>query len=412
MKTLKWNRDQVIQHLRRDIWRYVTQASNRYHPALGNEGERLLLCASALLQMPAAEVRFLAQLEFILSEPVHELLQQMPALIRRLTTTTAAETELSVERIRGSIRWSETYAQRAAVGTPHLFVTTPTYRAFDTDENHVLAFALFAIAEFGKRTGWHRVNTEGPARDVQNRVAEATRWLQARQFSGLPILPPSPTTISRVRAGRARRRYQSALDVVSLYQRYIARLDRRAIRYALENHALIVSRDSVLLELRCAFDMIRTLRKLGWQSPPTGLLSPPAIFQGNRNGATLELTFQQCPHELSVDSLYRDTQLAHAFSNRSGLIPDLALKIKKGGVTRWLLVEVKGGYKRSVTDSARAAVRDLFAYRRAFSKVLCQQEGPYGLGYAWGSGLHPSADGDVTLCTPDTLADALAKAIP
>ncbi len=73
----------------------------------------------------------------------------MPLLIRRLTTTTNTEVEISAERIRGAIRWSETFAQRAATGLPHVFVTAPTRRAFDTPENQTLAFALHAIAEFG-----------------------------------------------------------------------------------------------------------------------------------------------------------------------------------------------------------------------------------------------------------------------
>ena len=94
------------------------------------------------------------------------------------------------------------------------------------------------------------------------------------------------------------------------------------------------------------------------------------------------------------------------------MIPDLIIKTTTSNdETRWLLVEVKGG-ERAVADSARAAVRDLFGYRRAFSAVLDRIPGPYALGYAWGEGLKPSLDGDVTLCTPDTLTDALSALFP
>jgi hypothetical protein len=361
--------------------------------------------------MSAAEVRYLAQLDFILSEPVRELLEQMPSLIRRLTPTTASEIEVSSQRIRGSIRWSETYAQRAATGAPNLFVTAPTRRAFNTPENQVLAFALFSIAEFGKRTGWHQGASTGPARVIHDRVAEATRWLQARQFIGLPKLPPTPITMSRVRTGRARLRYRKALEVVELYQRYIARLDRDAIRDAIEHRALIASRDSVLLELHCAFDTIKALRHLGWKSAPTGILWPPVIFRGYRDEATVEVSYQATPVALSVGSRYRTVQAAHNFSSSGGLIPDLIIKTTSNHETRWLLIEVKG-LERPVADSARAAVRDLFVYRRAFSAVLDRQVGPYGLGYAWGEGLKPSLGSDVTLCTPDTLPEALSALIP
>lgn len=406
MKTLDWDRSAVIERLRTDIWRYVTQASERHTPSGPSEDE-LLLQASALLQMPAAEVRCLAQLDFILSDVVGELLAEMPSLIRRLTPTTASEVEISAHRIRGSIRWSETYAQRAATGTPHLFVTAPTRRAFDTPENRVLAFALFAIVEFGKRTGWHRGTSSGPARLISERVAEATRWLQARQFLEVPIHAPTPTTISRVRTGRARLRYRKALEVVELYQVYIVRLSREVIKDAVERRALLASRDSVLLELHCAFDTIKALRQLGWKAPPTGLVSSPVIFRGQRDGTTLEVFYQATPSALSALSRYRQVQTAHGFSNTGGLIPDLVIKRTRSGQTSWLLVEVKGGEQRSVADSARAAVRDLFVYRQAFSAVLDSQEEAFGLGYAWGEGLTPSLDGDVSLCTPDSLAAAL-----
>lgn len=72
------------------------------------------------------------------------------------------------------------------------------------------------------------------------------------------------------------------------------------------------------------------------------------------------------------------------------------------------MIEVKGGLKRSVADSARAATLDLLAYRRAFAPVLDSQRDPYGLGYAWGEELKPVVESEVTLCTPDTLADSLA----
>ena len=49
---------------------------------------------------------------------------------------------------------------------------------------------------------------------------------------------PSATALTRVRSGRARRAIRRRLDVVDLYQRFIARLDRAAIREAVEERAL------------------------------------------------------------------------------------------------------------------------------------------------------------------------------
>lgn len=399
MKDISWDRSEALRRMRRDIWRYITQAS-------ATEDD-LLLWAAALLQMPSAEVRYLAQLQFILSEPVGRLLEQLPLLIRRLTTTTRTEMEISADRIRGAIQWNETFAQRAVAGVPHVFVTAPSHRAFQTPENEVLAFALFAIAEFGRRTGWSRSSTPGPAQVVAARVAEATKWRQARALIDVPAELPAPTTLARVRGGRNRRRYQAALDVAELYQRYIARLDRSAIRDAVENHALVASRDSVLLELRCAFDTVLALRNLGWMTSPPGLLRPPRILRAHKDGRRLDLYYQHAPAGLSAASHYSEIQHAHNFASASGLIPDLVLQIRAAGTTRWLMIEVKGGPKRGVAETARAAALDLLAYRRAYAPSLDQQSTPYGLGYAWGSGLEPSSTAELTLCTPDTLATAL-----
>jgi hypothetical protein len=400
VRDLTWDRTDAIRRLRRDIWRYVTQASTTE--------QGIVLWAAALLQMPPAEVRYLAQLQFILSEPVGRLLEQMPSLIRRLTTTTNTEVEVSTERIRGAIRWSETFAQRAATGLPHVFVTAPTRRAFDTPENQILAFALRAIADFGRRTGWDKSSRPGPAQLVAARAGEATKWRQARSLAEVSERVPTQTTLARVRASRSRRRYQAALDVVELYQRYIARLDRGAIRHAIEHNALIASRDSVLLELQCAFDTIRALRQLGWTTSPLGLLQPPLILQAHKQHHTLELYFQSSPAALRKGSLYGEIQKAHSFSTTSGLIPDLVARVTSQGSTQWVLIEVKGGPKRGVAENARAGALDLMAYRRAYTPVLGEQDGPYGLAYAWGRGLEPAANAEVTMCTPDKLHVALA----
>jgi hypothetical protein len=72
-----------------------------------------------------------------------------------------------------------------------------------------------------------------------------------------------------------------------------------------------------------------------------------------------------------------------------------------------VVVEAKLGITRSVEDSARAALQDLLGYRRAFDEVLAQQDGPYGLGLAWGADLAASED-EILLCSPDQIGQALA----
>jgi hypothetical protein len=402
MRSVAWDRAEVIARLKREVWRYLSAASRT--------DDDVVLDAAALLQMPASEVRSLAQIQFIMSEPVASLLAGMPMLSRRLTTTTREEVEVTAERVRGPIRWSQTLATRGVTGMPQIFVTAPSRRAFGTPENEVLVFALHAIANFGRRTGWHRSTSPGAGDAVRRRVAAATRWVHIRSLADISARVPSPTTISRVRSGRNRRDYRAALDVFALYTRYVARLDRPAIREAVERHALVTSREPVLLELLCLFNVIAGLSRLGWNAPAAGLLRPPLVLRASRGDEVLRLFYQHAPPGLREVSVYRDIQRGHRFGSVGGLIPDLVIQLESPKGVRWVLIEVKG-VERALEESARAAAHDLLAYRRAFDASFEHQQGPYGIGIGWGRDLKPVRGQEIVLCSPDTIPDALEMAM-
>ena len=222
MRTVTWNRTAFVESLRGELWRHLSQASIR--------DDDFVFEASRLLQMSASDVRTLAQLHFVLSDEVASLLEQMPSLIRRLSTTTEYEREASAERVRGAIAWGETLSARAASGLPHLFVTNPARRAYETPENLLLVFALSAIARFGRLTGWQEATSRGTGEQVRSRVNDAVRWGRARGLADLEVRVPTPTVVARARAGRRRRLYGTTLAVVDLYQQLIARLSHDALR--------------------------------------------------------------------------------------------------------------------------------------------------------------------------------------
>jgi hypothetical protein len=402
MRSVRWDRDRVIESVRSDVWRYVSQASR-------HEDETVLE-AGALLQMSPNEVRTLGRIQFITSDAVHKLLREMPALSRRLRTTAISEEERSPERVRGSIRWGATFAERAATGLPHIYVTAPARRAFQTAENEVLVSALDSISDQGKRTGWQRSASPELGTLVRSRVVSANRWLRLRSLAAVERRPLTPRVIARVRSGRAARRYATAVEVVALHRRYLKRLDRSAIKKAIEDHALVASDDAVLLELLCLFQVERALRDSGWTVTLPGLVRSGRVLLGSRGRVRLELFYQRAPKELSEGSLYRAIQRGQGFAGIGGLIPDMVLKVLGTSGKRWILIEVKGLH-RSVADSARAATRDLLAYRRAFEPVLSRQALPYGIGIAWGENLHPHDGSEVMLCSPDTITESLDLAL-
>jgi hypothetical protein len=396
MRSLPWVRNSLIAQVRHDLWRYLTPAASI---------EQELLEAAALLQLPPYEIRTLGRLQFLICHELGELLEQMPFLTRRLATTTASEEEWSAERVRGAIQWGRTIGVRQATGIPHLYVTTPARRAYQTPENELLVLVLDAVVQLGHQTGWHRSSSEAVGKLVSSRVGEAERWLQLRGLLEVERRPITPSKLARIRSGRHRRRYAAALGAYDRYRVLAEKLDRAAIRAAVEAYGLVSRDDPTLFELLCTFRALDALRSQGWALGRFGLFRGSLRVRGRRKDVELELTYQATPRGLSADSIYRSIQQRHGIT-AGGLRPDLVIRTSGRRTQRWLLIEVKGG-ERSVTDSARAAAYDLLAYRTAFAPQLVKQAGVYGLGIAWGADLEPMFDTGIALCTSDTLDVAL-----
>lgn len=121
----------------------------------------------------------------------------------------------------------------------------------------------------------------------------------------------------------------------------------------------------------------------------------------------LDVFYQRGDLPLAKGARYQRVQREHRFPTVSRLRPDFVLRIEKAGGSRWVVVEVKGGPKRSVRDSARAALLDLLAYRRDYHAILDDSQHPYGLGIAWGAKLDPVKSPEVVLCSWDRIAPAL-----
>jgi hypothetical protein len=389
----------LISEIKRDLWRYLTPASDI---------ETGMLEASALLQLEPRELRALGRLQFLVSAEVGELLRQLPILVRRLATTTASEEEWSAERVRGAIQWGRTIGVRQATGIPHLYVTSPARRAYQTPENELLALVLDAVVVLGKQSGWHRSASDNVGRLVRDRVSEAERWLAIRSLLEVERRPATPTKLARIRSGRNHRRYRPVLDAYERYRALADHLDRKAVQEAIETYGIVSRDDATLFELVSTFRIIEALRGLGWTLGRLGLFEGALRMHGWQGSAEIELTYQATPKGLSRGSVYRDVQHDHQLKP-GALRPDLVINVRRNDVARWLLIEVKGG-ERGVAQSARAAAYDLLAYRTAFAPVLSAQIGhPYGLGIAWGANLEPSSVGEIVLCTPDTIRDALSQ---
>lgn len=402
MKTLPWDRGACVTELRERIWHHLSPAARP---------EQQVLEALALLQLPSEDVAKLGRVHFLLSKEVGALVESLPGLARRMATTTSAEEEWSAERIRGPIQWSKTFAARAATGSPNMYVTAPAHRAYQTPENELLAFVLDAVVTTSRRSGWYGRAAEEAGRLVQERVSSVEKWLQSRSLLEVERRPPTPRSIRRVRSGRHRRRYSSVLDAHRVFTQLVARRDYAAVRDAVEQHALVTREDATLFELLCTFKFVDALKGCGWSVIPFRLFGGHLRLSATRgSNEKLEVWYQGIPAGLGNPSIYRDVLKAHGIGGAARLVPDLVVHRQGGAGDRWLLVEMKLGIKRSVTDSARAALSDLLAYRRAFQHALKDNPLPYGLGIAWGEDLAPS-DSEVMLVSQDRLKEALTAVL-
>ena len=394
MQSLPWNRADLIERVRRDLWRYITPAAS--------VGEQILQ-AAALLQMRPSELRTLGSVQFLVTDELGQMLDDLPFLLRRLATTTTSEEEWSVDRIRGSIQWGRTIGLRNATGLPTLYVTAPSRRAYQTPENEVLVTVLDEAVAAARRVGWIR-SESGPAGAlVRRRAIAAERWRQSRMLLEVERRPVTPRSLSRARAGRYRTRYSSVLAAYSRYLDLIGRTDARSIRAAVETLGLATTDDPTLFELYVTFELLTKLKELGWNMGRLGLFSGALRIVCEKRSQRLTVWYQSVPRPLTKSSKYRRVQVQHGIPPGS-LRPDLVLHLESS-TERWFVIEIKGGH-RAIRDSARAATFDLLAYGSAFADVLSTGH-PYGLGVAWGASLTPALGEDVLLCSPDHLLDAL-----
>jgi hypothetical protein len=400
IRHLPWVRDALIAEIKDELWHYLTPAASV---------ERDLLEASALLQLSSYDLRTLGRVQFLISEELGALVDALPQLVRRLATTTASEEEWSSDRVRGAIQWGRTFGVRQSTGSPNLYVTAPSRRAYQTPENELLVHVLDAVLSLSRQVGWHQSTSADVGKLVSDRVSQVERWLQTRSLAQVERRPLGSSKLARIRSGRNKHRYREALAAFERYHELVEKLDRASIKKAVETFGLVSRDDATLFELLCTFRTLAALRSNGWALGRLGLFTGALRSFGTRGTERIVISYQATPAGLSTGSIYGEIQRAHGIA-AGGLRPDLVIQSLGTHRERWLLVEVKGG-ERGVSESARAAAYDLLAYRSAFASILDSQDGVYGLGIAWGAGLTPSYSQAVCLCTPDTLEEALTEII-
>lgn len=400
MQTLPWDRSAVIDGIRQRIWLYLSPASEPTNAALE---------ASVLLELGDRDALALARALFLVSDEVGAFLSDVPSLLRRLPTSSAVVEERSMERVRGPVRWQPTLLERRATGVRNLYITAPAERAFQTPENHLLFFLLTEISTMGQQLGWSATTTKGTAGPlVSARVHEATRLLSSRMLATVDGHRPSLRHIARVRTGRHRRRFATALAAHDLYDSLVSHLDGPTLKQAVEHRGLIVQANDRLFEIWCFFLVLDSLKADGWQLPPPVVFPGGLVVKATRGMWRLNVHYQRLPRFLRAESRYRLLLKAHGVGT-TGLQPDVILVASAAGsMPRVLLVELKMGTSRGADESIREALQNLLAYEASFAFAMADQIGTAGLGVAWGAKLVP-ADERIMLASVDHLAEGVSR---
>jgi hypothetical protein len=168
---------------------------------------------SALLGLPRRATRQIVGTVLATSPEAEGLLARMPHILRSLAIATTDQPERCYGELRGPVLWSETMSARSAsAGDPGLFVCATTTKAYDTDENRVLKYALRTIDQ-AARDVEHGLDQE-VVRRAKHNGHEASRLLEHQTLAGVPIVTPRGRALHRTRAGSRRSTYRPALEML------------------------------------------------------------------------------------------------------------------------------------------------------------------------------------------------------
>lgn len=185
----------------------------------------------ALLGLPSRTAREFISAVIAGSDEATALIHAMPALIRGLSISTVSVPARMVGEVRGPILWSETLTARSsAAGDPGVFVCATVSRAYDTPANRLLVRALDEIRRGGRtidRLARHAGDDHELLVAARHNGDLATRYLDHRTLSGVPVELHTRRSRSLVRGNQRRRSYQPVLDMLDRATEPLAAPDLR-----------------------------------------------------------------------------------------------------------------------------------------------------------------------------------------
>jgi hypothetical protein len=147
------------------------------------------------------------------------LIEAMPALTRRLSTSVDKAAVRVRGEVRGPVAWSQTISARASsAGDPDLFICFLPQRDYDTPENRVLVRGLLALAEAERAVT--RVGSDSYDDKILRHARvisrQAARYLEHPALATVSRGRIPAKTLQKARNGKKRHDYAPALAMYEL----------------------------------------------------------------------------------------------------------------------------------------------------------------------------------------------------
>jgi hypothetical protein len=190
----------------------------------------------ALTGVHSTTARQLVGVRLATSREADVLLDRMHDIVRSLSIATTSSPTRCEGEVRGPILWSETMAARSASpGAGNVYVCASPVKAYDTDENQVLRFALARVRDAARDadpTG-HSHGDDEEVRRARYNGTRAIRALEHRTLASVSKSRPSGRAVQKARTGSRARSYRPA---VALLERSFEPIDAQTVAEHCDDH--------------------------------------------------------------------------------------------------------------------------------------------------------------------------------
>jgi len=381
------NRTALIEQLSQDIFGYLL------------EGQLTTDAVAEVIRPESLDTRFedferLANLHFILREPVEEFVEDLDYRLRNIRTSTKQQSNVFRGGIEGHIDWPSTFQYRYSKepGNTAVYVCDTREEQYNIPENIVLKALLEIVDDalddlselLNEDRNWVTKRWPGDSDAVEEFQRTLERNIHLREMRDVQAHEPTERMLTTATNARDQL-YRDAADLVEFHQD-LQRGTPATMQELLSESMVTPEDEDTLFELFSLFRVITTLERLtGYTQPTINSLGTGrdavAEFAGpidlavfyDQSGQQEGLSFLPTPDETDVEKASRGdaVQIAAAEIAESYFDTSFQKHTKRPDVLvvptqsvdqttlPYLVIEVKNS---TTTETIRDGIRELLEY--------------------------------------------------